>query len=111
MKRIYFVTEGYTDQIIIQGLIEQWLGDEDFTVSHIQPPSSAYAEGLDSNLSEGWKGVLAWCSGQRMGGKAGRDEIQTGGLPHHPHGCRCSNRSQFQITGVQWTLSPGQKCL
>ena len=74
MKRIYFVTEGYTDQIIIQGLIEQWLGDEDFTVSHIQPPSSAYAEGLDSNLSEGWKGVLAWCSGQRMGGKAGRDE-------------------------------------
>jgi len=42
-------------------------GDEDFTVSHIQPPSSAYAEGLDSNLSEGWKGVLAWCSGRRMG--------------------------------------------
>ncbi|MFZ1641470.1 MAG: hypothetical protein WAV07_08540 [Candidatus Contendobacter sp.] len=74
MKRIYFVTEGRTDQIVIQGLIEQWLGKEDFTVSRIQPPSSAYAEGLDSNLSEGWKGVLAWCSGQRMVGPAGRDE-------------------------------------
>jgi hypothetical protein len=74
MKRIYFVTEGLTDQIVIQGLIEEWLGDEDFTVSRIQPPSSDYAAGLDSNLSEGWKGVLAWCSGQRLGGAAGRDE-------------------------------------
>lgn len=74
MKRIYFVTEGVTDQIVIQGLVEQWLGGEEFTVSPIQPPSSAYAEGLDSNLSEGWKGVLAWCSGQRIGGAAGRDE-------------------------------------
>ena len=74
MKRIYFVTEGRTDQIVIEGLIEQWLGKEDFVPIHIQPPSSAYAEGLDSNLSEGWKGVLAWCSGQRIGGPAGRDE-------------------------------------
>lgn len=74
MKRIYFVTEGRTDQVVIQGLVEQWLGEEEFTVSYIQPPSSAYAEGLDSNLSEGWKGVLAWCAGQRMGNPAGRDE-------------------------------------
>jgi hypothetical protein len=73
MRRIYFVTEGLTDQIVIQGLIEQWLGDEEFTASRIQPPSSAYAEGLNSNLSEGWKGVLAWCAGKR-GGPAGRDE-------------------------------------
>lgn len=74
MKYIYFVTEGSTDQIVIQGLIEHWLGSEEFIPRHIQPPSSAYVEELDSNLSEGWKGVLAWCSGQRMGGAAGRDE-------------------------------------
>ena len=67
MKRIYFVTEGLTDQIVIRGLIEEWLGDEDFTVSRIQSPSSDYAAGLDSNLSEGWKGVLAWCAGKRLG--------------------------------------------
>lgn len=74
MKCVYFVTEGPTDQIVLQGLVEHWLGTEDFIPRHIQPPSSAYADGLDSNLSEGWKGVLAWCSGQRMGGPAGRDE-------------------------------------
>lgn len=74
MKCVYFVTEGSTDQIVLQGLVGHWLGTEDFIPRHIQPPSSAYAEGLDSNLSEGWKGVLAWCSGQRTGGPAGRDE-------------------------------------
>lgn len=74
MKRIYFVTEGPTDQIVIEALVTHWLGDEDFVSSHIQPPSSAYAEGLDTNLSGGWKGVLAWCAGSRTGGPAGRDE-------------------------------------
>ena len=74
MKRIYFVTEGVTDQIVIQGLVENWLGDEDFVPNRIQPPSSAYAEELDSNLSEGWKGVLSWCRGVRAAGSAGRDE-------------------------------------
>lgn len=47
---------------------------QDFVPIPIQPPSSAYAEGLDSNLSEGWKGVLAWCSGQRIEGLVGRNE-------------------------------------
>jgi hypothetical protein len=74
MKRIDFVTEGLTDQTVLQGLVERWLGGEDFTPNRIQPPSSAYAEGLDSNLSEGWKGVLAWCAGKRTDGPAGRDE-------------------------------------
>lgn len=74
MKTVYFVTEGPTDQIVIQSLIEHWLGEEDFIPRHIQPPSSAYAEGLDSNLCEGWKGVLAWCAGKRPVGPAGRDE-------------------------------------
>lgn len=74
MKRIYFVTEGATDKIVIEGLISQWLGGEDFIPCHIQPPSSAYAEGLASNLSEGWKGVRDWCAGRRTIGPAGRDE-------------------------------------
>lgn len=73
MKTIYFVTEGITDQIVLEGLVAQWLGDEDFTSRYIQPPSSDYAKGLESNLSEGWKGVLAWCIGERRVGIAGRD--------------------------------------
>lgn len=74
MKYIYFVTEGPTDQIVIEGLITKWLGNEDFIPRHIQPPSSAYADGLNTNLSDGWKGVLAWCKGTRINGPAGRDE-------------------------------------
>lgn len=74
MKCIYFVTEGSTDQIVIEGLIANWLGEEDFIPRHIQPPSSAYADGLNTNLSDGWKGVLAWCEGKRPDGPTGRDE-------------------------------------
>jgi hypothetical protein len=74
MKKIYFVTEGKTDQIVIQGLIEEWLGEDDFIVRHIQPPSSAYVEDLETNLSEGWRGVLDWCMGRRNDGAAGRNE-------------------------------------
>ena len=73
-RTIYFVTEGLTDQIVIQALIEHWLGDEDFIPRHIQPPSSDYGEGFDNHLSEGWKGVLDWCAGKRTVGAAGRDE-------------------------------------
>ncbi len=74
MKYVYFVTEGPTDQIVIQGLIANWLGTEDFIPRHVQPPSSAYVDGLDTNLSDGWKGVLDWCAGKRTGGPAGREE-------------------------------------
>lgn len=74
MKCIYFVTEGPTDQIVIEGLISNWLGEEDFIPRHIQPPSSAYADGLNTSLSDGWKGVLAWCEGKRPDGPTGRDE-------------------------------------
>jgi hypothetical protein len=73
-KIVYFVTEGETDQIILEELIAQWLGGQDFISRRIQPPSSDYAEDLDSNLSKGWKGVLAWCAGQRQMGDSGRDE-------------------------------------
>ena len=74
MKRVYYVTEGPTDQIFIEGLVSHWLDGEDFVSRHIQPPSSAYVDGLDSNLSNGWKGVRDWCSWRRAGGAAGRDE-------------------------------------
>src|SRR6266568_2046829 len=74
MKNVYFVTEGPSDQIVLEGLIARWLGATDFISRHIQPPSSAYADGLDSNLSTGWKGVLTWCEGKRPYGPAGRDE-------------------------------------
>ncbi|MCJ7601727.1 MAG: hypothetical protein MUO63_09545 [Desulfobulbaceae bacterium] len=74
MKCIYFVTEGPTDQIVIEGLIDHWLGGEDFIPRYIQPPSSAYADGLNTNLSDGWKGVRDWCAGKRTVGPAGRDE-------------------------------------
>ena len=73
MKNIYFVTEGPTDLIVLEGLISKWLGDEDFIARQIQPPSSDYAKDLDTNLSEGWKGVLSWCEGSRPNGPAGRD--------------------------------------
>lgn len=74
MKCIYFVTEGLTDQIVIESLVTRWLGSEEFLPRHIQPPSSAYADDLNTNLSDGWKGVLAWCAGKRAGSAAGRDE-------------------------------------
>ncbi|MBA3016356.1 MAG: hypothetical protein KKD63_02345 [Proteobacteria bacterium] len=74
MKYIYFVTEGITDKIVIEGLIDCWLDGEDFISRSIQPPSSDYADGLSANLSEGWKGVCNWCAGERMVGPAGRDE-------------------------------------
>ena len=73
MKCIYFVTEGQTDRIVLEGLVEHWL-EEDFISRHIQPPSSAFVEDMDTVLSEGWKGVLAWCDGKRPHGLAGRNE-------------------------------------
>jgi hypothetical protein len=73
-KIVYFVTEGETDQIILEELIAQWLGGQDFISRRIQPPSSDYAEDFDSNLSKGWKGVLGGCMGQRQMGNSGRDE-------------------------------------
>lgn len=64
MKRVYFVTEGLTDQLVLEALIAEWLGDEDFESNFVQPPTSAYAEFMNCSLSQGWKGVLAWCSSE-----------------------------------------------
>lgn len=62
VKRIFYVTEGKTDQLVIDALVARWLGDEDFIPTAIQPPESAYADGTETRLSQGWKGVLAWCA-------------------------------------------------
>lgn len=74
MKKIYLVTEGKTDNIVIEGLVSEWLGSEDYLPRHIQPPSSDFIDEVDDNLSEGWKGVVDWCQGERSVGPAGRDE-------------------------------------
>lgn len=74
MKVIYYVTEGNTDRIVINALISEWLGDEEYVPRHIQPPSSEYACALHTSLSQGWKGVVSWCKGDSNIGPAGRDE-------------------------------------
>ena len=61
MKQIYFVTEGVTDQIVLEEIVARFLGGVDFESYPIQPPSSAYAVDLDCRLSEGWRGVFSWC--------------------------------------------------
>jgi hypothetical protein len=73
MRTVYFVTEGITDQIVLDELIATWLGG-DYVARYIQPPASAYADELDLPLSQGWKGVRDWCAGVRSTGPAGRDE-------------------------------------
>ncbi len=74
MRRIFFVTEGVTDQIVLEALVGAWLG-EDFLPSRIQPPASEFARELDGLLSQGWKGVLAWCAGASNVLAASRDEV------------------------------------
>lgn len=74
MKTVYYVTEGITDQIVLDELIAAWLGEDDYLPRHIQPPSSDYADNLNLTLSQGWKGVRDWCAGSRSAGAAGRDE-------------------------------------
>jgi hypothetical protein len=76
MKTVYYVTEGITDQIVLDELVSAWLG-EDYVPRHIQPPSSAYADELELSLSQGWKGVRDWCAGGRSTGPTGRDEAIT----------------------------------
>lgn len=75
MKQVYFVTEGVTDQIILEGLIEYWMAGEDFLSSRIQPPSSAYADTTESPLSQGWRGVMTWCGSPRPDICRSREEV------------------------------------
>ena len=75
MRQIFFVTEGVTDQIVLEGLVSSWLGDEDFISNRLQPPSSAYADALDTRLSEGWRGVVSWCSAVTPALQVSRDSV------------------------------------
>ena len=75
MKQVYFVTEGVTDQIVIESLLVNWFGDEDFVSNRIQPPSSAYADNLVTALSQGWRGVLSWCRGATQEVESSRNEV------------------------------------
>lgn len=75
MKQVYFVTEGVTDQIVLEALLVKWFGDEDFVSNRIQPPSSAYADNLLTALSQGWRGVLSWCKGATQEVISSRNEV------------------------------------
>ena len=76
MLRVYFVTEGPTDQAVLEGIISKWLGDADFEPIRIQPPGSDYVDEIGSNnLQSGWKGVLGWCEGRSAGLRVSRDEV------------------------------------
>jgi len=75
MKTVYLVTEGRTDQVVISGLVQEWLAPADFVIRSIQPPSSDFAATLTDSLSEGWKGVLNWCNGARAGTAVSRAAV------------------------------------
>ena len=72
MKKIYFVTEGITDQIVIAGLARFWLGEE-IEAIQLQPPQTQNLFLSTPQLSQGWKGILAWCKDNELQGI--RDEV------------------------------------
>jgi hypothetical protein len=81
MKNIMFVTEGVTDQIILEEVIAEWLGGEDFVSNRVQPPSSAIAEIVEGPLSEGWRGVMTWCGSPKDNISSAREyALQTADL-------------------------------
>ncbi len=58
--RISYVVEGATDYLVLDGLVEMFLGTRDYIPTQIQPPSSEYSNN-QGPLGGGWKGVLKWC--------------------------------------------------
>lgn len=58
--RVGYVVEGKTDYIILDVLIENFLGEKDYISTQIQPPTSEYIN-HQGPLGGGWKGVLKWC--------------------------------------------------
>ncbi len=69
IPRISYVVEGATDYIVIDALVERFLGAVDYVATQIQPPESDYAN-HSGPLGGGWKGVLKWCQarGENEGG-------------------------------------------
>ncbi len=66
--RISYVVEGATDCIVLDALVELFLGTDDYVPTQIQPPKSEYAN-HSGPLGGGWKGVLKWC--EARGGNEG----------------------------------------
>lgn len=71
--RVGYVVEGKTDYIVLDALVEKFLGDKDYVPTQIQPPISEYTN-HQGPLGGGWKGVLMWCEqeGATPGGFAQR---------------------------------------
>jgi len=61
MFRVGYVVEGKTDYIVLDALVEKFLGDKDYVPTQIQPPTSEYTND-QGPLGGGWKGVLLWCA-------------------------------------------------
>jgi hypothetical protein len=59
--RIGFVTEGITDQIMLQEAIGKILDDADFEAVALQPEISATGFQLTGTTGLGWPGVYRWC--------------------------------------------------
>jgi hypothetical protein len=59
--RVSYVVEGTTDFIVLDALIEKFLGGIDYVPRQIQPPTSEYTDN-QGTLGGGWKGVLRWCA-------------------------------------------------
>ncbi len=72
MKKIYFVTEGITDQIVIAGLVRFWLGEE-IEAIQLQPPQTQNLFVSTPQLSQGWKGVHTWCKDNKL--QSIRDDV------------------------------------
>ena len=79
--RVGYVVEGTTDYIVLDALVERFLGDTDYVSTRIQPPTSEYTNHQEP-LDGGWKGVLMWCKqeGETPGGF-----VQS--LPFRNHDC------------------------
>ena len=71
VPRISYVVEGKTDLIVLDALVERFLGTDDYQANEIQPPSSAFTN-HQGPLGGGWHGVLRWCElvGATAGGAA-----------------------------------------
>lgn len=59
--RVAVVCEGPTDKILLDDLIEHFLGHENFRSTLVQPMLSAIAGDFGPN-GGGWGGVLRWCA-------------------------------------------------
>ncbi len=79
--RVGYVVEGKTDYIVLDALVEYFLGNKDYVPTQIQPPTSEYAN-HQGPLGGGWKGVLKWCE---QGGATPDGFVQSLPLLHYDY--------------------------